>query len=1032
MQPEPAALSLADLLAQRPWEMPHLTHLHRLAAHPPFASWRDPQAARDEAPSPSHLGLNGEWAFSYFPRPEAVPASWLEADLPEAATLAVPANWQLAGYDAPIYTNVQYPIPVNPPFVPAENPTGCYSRHVRVPEAWLAEGQTRIIFDGVNAAFALWCNGQFAGFSQDSRLPAEFDLTPFLHAGENRLAVMVLRWCAGSYLEDQDMWRMSGIYRDVSLLHKPAVHLTDVRLTTPLAADLRHGKLVAEVHANLTPEQQQAYRVEVTLWDGDEQVATQALPFGSETVDERGAYHDRVTLRLPVAAPRLWSAEQPALYRAVVALYQLSGELVEAEAYDVGFRRVAIEHGLLTLNGQPLLIRGTNRHEHHPEHGQVMDEATMLQDIRLMKQHNFNAVRCSHYPNVPLWYRLCDRHGLYVVDEANIETHGMQPMNRLSDDPRWFPAFSDRVTRMVQRDRNHACIIIWSLGNESGHGSTHDALYRWIKSADPTRPVQYEGGGANSAATDIVCPMYARVDEDQPFPAVPKWSLAKWIALPGEQRPLILCEYAHAMGNSFGGFDRYWRAFRQHPRLQGGFVWDWADQSLTRLDEAGNPWQAYGGDFGDTPNDRQFCMNGLVFADRTPHPALLEAQRAQQFFQFRLLGHDPLTLEVSSEFLFRHSDNETLRWRIEHDGELLESGELALDLPPRATRTLTLPATLPRAPLGGECWLLVEVVQPAATGWSDAGHRSAWDQWQLPQTLALPTTPTPGETPRLHSSDATYEVTHGDQRWHFCRTTGTLTQWQSQGAPGLLSPFEDQFTRAPLDNDIGVSEVTRIDPNAWVERWKQAGYYRLEPRLLALTAAQLPDGVLLTSDHAYEADGRALLRSRKLWRIDDQGTLHVSVEVEVGAGLPPPARIGLRTQLATEQDQANWLGLGPHENYPDRQLAARPGRWTLPLAALSTPYVFPTENGLRCDTRQLTYGDWCIEGHFHFGLSRHSREQLTEASHRHLLREEPGAWLNLDGHHMGVGGDDSWSPSVHKDFLLSAPRYHYQLRFTRG
>lgn len=322
-------------------------------------------------------------------------------------------------------------------------------------------------------------------------------------------------------------------------------------------------------------------------------------------------------------------------------------------------RLLQLSQGQAVKGNQLLLIRGVNRHEHHPLHGQVMDEQTMVQDILLMKQNNFNAVRCSHYPNHPLWYTLCDRYGLYVVDEANIETHGMVPMNRLTDDPRWLPAMSERVTRMVQRDRNHPSVIIWSLGNESGHGANHDALYRWIKSVDPSRPVQYEGGGADTTATDIICPMYARVDEDQPFPAVPKWSIKKWLSLPGEMRPLILCEYAHAMGNSLGGFAKYWQAFRQYPRLQGGFVWDWVDQSLIKYDENGNPWSAYGGDFGDTPNDRQFCMNGLVFADRTPHPALTEAKHQQQFFQFRLSGR---TIEVTSEYLFRHSDNEFLRW----------------------------------------------------------------------------------------------------------------------------------------------------------------------------------------------------------------------------------------------------------------------------------------------------------------------------------------------------------------------------------
>ncbi|WP_431221820.1 beta-galactosidase [Serratia sp. L9] len=1019
--------TLAEVLARRDWQNPACTHYQRLPAHPSFASWRDAKAALADAASPSQQSLNGLWHFSYFTRPQAVPESWLEQDLPDGDQLAVPANWQLAGYDAPIYTNVKYPIPVNPPQVPEDNPTGCYSRSFNLDATWLESGQTRIIFDGVNSAFYLWCNGHWVGYSQDSRLPAEFDLSAVLQPGENRLAVMVLRWCDGSYLEDQDMWRMSGIFRDVSLLHKPTSHLSDIHITTPLRDSFRRGELVVEVQTN----QPQQHRVQVQLWRQDTLIAEQTQAFGSEIIDERGAYDDRTTLRLPVEQPALWSAETPELYRALVQLLSLNGELVEAEAYDVGFRQVEISNGLLKLNGQPLLIRGANRHEHHPEHGQVMDEATLRQDILLMKQHNFNAVRCSHYPNHPLWYKLCDRFGLYVVDEANIETHGMQPMNRLANDPAWLPAMSERVTRMVQRDRNHACIIIWSLGNESGHGSNHDALYRWVKSQDPTRPVQYEGGGANSAATDILCPMYARVDQDQPFPAVPKWSIKKWIGMPDETRPLILCEYAHAMGNSFGGFDRYWQAFRKHPCLQGGFVWDWVDQALTRLDEKGQPYWAYGGDFGDTPNDRQFCLNGLVFPDRTPHPALFEAQRAQQFFQLSFDAQQ-LALTITSEYLFRTTDNEQLNWRLELDGVERASGSLALNLPPQGSVTVILLDKLPVLHRPGELWLNVEIVQPQATDWSEAKHRCAWDQWRLPRSLHVMPSARHGLSPALTQDEQQIEITHGNQRWQFERSSGWLSQWWQDETPTLLAPLRDNFARAPLDNDIGISEVERIDPNAWVERWKLAGMYQLEDHCTQIYADTQSDGVRVVTEHTFSYQQQTLLRSRKQWLFDDHGSVHIEVNVTVADALPPPARIGLSCQLADVHAQAQWLGLGPHENYPDRKLSAQHGLWTKPLEQLHTPYIFPGENGLRCDTQRLSYGDLQVAGRFHFSLSRYGMQQLMHCSHEHLLEEEPGTWLNLDAQHMGVGGDDSWSPSVNQDFLLTAGQYQYQLSLKRG
>lgn len=1016
-------LNLQQQLSRRDWENPVVTQINRLPAHPPFHSYRTEEDARDDRPgSSSRRSLNGEWIFSYFDRPEDVPDNWLHQDLPDARLLNVPANWQLAGFDAPIYTNVQYPIPVNPPRVPGMNPTGCYSRSFTHDED---RQLTHIQFDGVSSAFYLWCNGEFIGYSQDSRLPAEFDLTPALHPGENRLAVLILRWSDGSYLEDQDMWRMSGIFRDVSLLYKPGLHLRDIHIQTHLSAEYHSARL--QVLAVCSQPQASRCEVEVALWQQDQCIARHRQPLHSQIVDERGAYRDRTTLNLTINQPDLWSAETPHLYRATVSLFDAQGQYVETEAYDVGFRNIEIHQGLLKLNGKPLLIRGTNRHEHHPENGQVMDEATMIHDIQLMKQHNFNAVRCSHYPNHPLWYRLCDRYGLYVVDEANIETHGMEPMNRLSDDPVWFNAFSERVTRMVQRDRNHACIIIWSLGNESGHGSSHDALYRWVKSTDPSRPVQYEGGGADTAATDIICPMYARVDQDQPFDAVPKWAIKKWIGLPEETRPLILCEYAHAMGNSLGGFAKYWQAFREFPRLQGGFVWDWVDQSLTRYDDNGQPWQAYGGDFGDKPNDRQFCMNGLVFADRTPHPSLFEAQRAQQFFQFSLASSSPLRIVIRSEYLFRATDNEQLEWRIEHNGLPITGGSQPLTLPAEGQVTLELGA-LPT--LSGELWLCVAITQPASTAWSVAGHRVAWDQWRLPSLLQQPARSVDSGQPELSETESDIIISFKQQSWHFCRQSGELVQWLKQGKALLLSPLRDSFVRAPLDNDIGISEVTNIDPNAWVERWQRAGFNQLSSELTDMHYEQLRNGVQLTTVQTWQHNGEICFISRKQYGFNARGEVNVQVDVTRATGQPAPARIGLRCQLNQREGTVSWLGLGPHENYPDRCHAAQFSRWSRPLADLYTPYVFPSENGLRGGTKELTFGAITITGEFHFSLNRYSLEQLRTTRHRHQLREEEGCWLSLDGYHMGVGGDDSWSPSVSHEFLLTASHYHYAVTLT--
>ena len=1022
----PKGPTFHEVLGREDWQNQTLTHLNRLPAHPTFASWRDLDAARENQPSPQRRLLDGQWQFSYARSPFAVDAHWLESDLPDGRPTPVPSNWQMEGYDAPIYSNVRYPIETTPPRVPEDNPTGCYSLTFSVEERWQTEGQTQIIFDGVNSAFHLWCNGKWVGYSQDSRLPAAFDLSAFLQTGENRLCVMVMRWSAGTWLEDQDMWRMSGIFRSVWLLNKPTLHLSDVQITPQLDALYRDAELDVSVTVAAPAQWLETLTVRVALWNGKHCVAQHQQQPGSPIIDERGNYGERSVMHLPVERPALWSAETPHCYRAVVSLWH-GDELIETEAWDIGFRRIDIDNGLLKLNGKPLLIRGVNRHEHHHQRGQVVTEADMVQDILLMKQNNFNAVRCSHYPNAPRWYELCNRYGLYVVDEANIETHGMVPMSRLSDDPAWLPAYSARVTRMLQTYRNHPSIIIWSLGNESGGGSNHEAMYHWLKRNDPSRPVQYEGGGANSSTTDIVCPMYARVEQDQPFPAVPKWSIKKWLSLPGEQRPLILCEYAHAMGNSLGNFADYWQAFREYPRLQGGFIWDWADQAIMKTFDDGSTGWAYGGDFGDKPNDRQFCMNGLVFPDRRPHPSLIEASHAQQFFQFALLAQHPLRVRLTNEYLFRTTDNEELHWQVQAAGETVAHGCVTLDILPEGQCELTLSETL-TLPAGAEdVWLNLTVVQPQATPWSDAGHRVAWQQFALTTPLVLRPHLSTGTAPELEQSDSTWTVRHGTQQWTIDRQSGLLTHWQVDGAEQLLTPLRDQFVRAPLDNDIGVSEVERIDPNAWVERWKSAGLYNLTSRCVQCDAQRLAHEVVIDSRWHYLSDNEVVIVSHWRMSFDAEGKLHLAIDGERAGTLPPLPRVGLHFQVQDENTPVSWLGLGPHENYPDRRTSALFSRWEQPLSEMTTAYIFPTENGLRCDTKALDWGRWHVAGNFHFSVQPFSTAQLMETDHWHRMQPENGVWITLDGLHMGIGGDDSWTPSVLQQWLLLETQWQYQL-----
>ncbi|MGK4474889.1 beta-galactosidase [Aeromonas molluscorum] len=1014
---------LREILARRDWQNQGVTSVNRLAAHTPLASWRDEEAARADLPSDSRLLLDGDWHFSFFETPELVPEQWVQQDLADACLIRVPGNWQLDGAypgtrpqtDGPIYTNIKYPFPCDPPRVPSQNPTGCYSRHLHLPANWLASGQTRIILDGVSSACHLFCNGHWVGYSQDSRLPAEFDLTPCLREGENRIALLVLRWSDGSYLEDQDMWWLSGIFRSVSLLHKPERHIADLRITPQLDACYRDAQLKLAVQvaggAGLS--------LRAVLYQGDHPVACLEQGVGTAPIDEKGRFEDRAELMVKVDNPAKWSAEAPHLYRLTLTLLDEQGAPIESEAHDVGFRAVEIQGGLLRLNGQPLLIRGANRHEHDPTRGHAIDVTSMARDLTLMKQHNFNAVRCAHYPNHPEFYRLCDRLGLYVVDEANLETHGMSPMGRLAQDSAWATAFLERITRLVARDFNHPSIIIWSLGNESGYGAAHDAMYAWVKGTDPSRPVQYEGGGANTPATDIICPMYARTHQDQPFPAVPKWALAKWIGLPGEQRPLILCEYAHAMGNSLGGFADYWQAFRDHPRLQGGFVWDWVDQGLDKLTGDGRHFWAYGGDFGDLQNDRQFCINGLLFPDRTPHPALFEAKRAQQPFRFKLLSHNPLVVHIESELLFRATDNERLRWRLCEQGVVLREGECPLTLAPQAAHSLTLLPTLPAFAAGTLAWLDLCIEQVDATPWSAADHELARQQFSLPTPLALPQPRTPA---RLEERADTWQVLAGESQWWLDKASGRITGWRKGGRERLLGELADHFYRAPLDNDIGTSEADHQDPHSWIARWQQAGLGELNHRCLGITRV---GEASLQVEHGYFVDEQLRILTRWRHEFDAGGAMTLAIEALVSDDFPSLPRIGASLWLAETVDSIEWLGRGPHENYPDRCLSADLGRWQLPIAELHTPYIFPTDNGLRSQVCELQLGDLRVEGEFHFSISPYRQAQLAEARHQTDLTAEGGIHLCLDGFYMGIGGDDSWSQSVRPEYWLTPGRYYW-------
>ena len=777
--------------------------------------------------SPYIKVLNGRWKFALAPNPAAAPEGFYrdEVDVSGWDEITVPGNWELQGYGQPIYTNVQYPFPFdNLPQVPEEdNPVGCYRTAFTLPDDW--EGKrVHIVFDGVDSAFYLWVNGQQVGYSQGSRLPAEFNLTPYLRPGENTLAVQVYRWSDGSYLEDQDFWRLSGIYRDVYLVALPQVHVQNLAVRTRQDLESPSGTIhiMAEVR-NFAQVGTVDVKVEASLYDQRGRLV-QGKPMVANTAIG-ASFESAIDFMESLDQPRLWSAEDPYLYTLIVTLSNRQGAVTEAVSCRVGFRQVELREGQLLINGQPILLGGVNRHEHEPKTGHTVTREMMIKDILLMKQFNINAVRTCHYPDVPEWYDLCDEYGLYVMDEANIESHGV--WDQLSKDPAWQDAFMARGSGMVQRDKNHPCVIIWSLGNESGFGPNHAALAHWMHEADPTRPVHYHPA-ENAPDVDMISFMYPTVDR-----------ILNAAEEPDETRPVIMCEYAHAMGNSCGNLGEYWDAIRSYERLIGGFIWDWVDQGIEQVTEDGQVWYAYGGDFGDWPNDNNFCINGLIFPDRTVQPAMWEYKKVLEPVLVKPIDLMSGDLLVTNRYNFSDLAGLMVSWDLRADDELIQSGVLpALDTPRGSSIMLTIPYQKPELEPGATYWLNVNFRLARETRWAPAGHEVAWAQFQMPfDAPAVPAMPLSAMPPvKLTETDASVLVQGQSFAATFDKGAGTLSSLRCSDAELIQSGPRLNVWRAPTDNDAASRREVQSE-----RAWRDAGLDVLQHQIESVTAEALQD-----------------------------------------------------------------------------------------------------------------------------------------------------------------------------------------------
>jgi len=1005
------------------WENPAVAHVGTEAPRATFVPYPDAASALRLGPkeSPRYLSLNGTWRFHWSPRPADRPLDFWkpEADVSGWKETPVPSNWMFQGYDIPIYVNSSYEFAPNPkpPFVPHDhNPVGSYRRTFVVPEAW-AGMDVHLHFGAVKSFFYVWVNGEKVGFSKDSKTPAEFDITRLLKPGENVLAAEVYRWSDGSYLECQDFWRLAGIERDVYLDAAPKVRIRDYEVRAGLDASYRNGRLDVTVE------------IGGDAWAGPRPVSVSLTLLNAAGKKVLGAKRPAAASGNGPAVVRFesglmnvarWSAETPALYRLVLELKDPTGKTLEAVTSKIGFRTSEVKDGHLLVNGAAVLLKGVNRHEHDPYTAHVISEESMRRDIELMKQSNINAVRTCHYPNDPRWYELCDEYGLYLIDEANIESHGMgYGPESLAKDPAWGPAHLDRVERMVERDKNHPSVIIWSLGNEAGDGVNFEEAYAWLKKRDPSRPVQYERAELRPH-TDIFCPMYDSIE-----------SMVKYASVK-QTRPLIQCEYAHSMGNSTGNLQDYWDAIEAHDQLQGAFIWDWVDEGFAAKNEKGESFWAFGGDYGpaDVPSDQNFCCNGLVAPDRTPHPALFEVKKVYQFVKFIAVDPAAGKIELRNRYDFIGLDRFDLVWDLTADGKIIASGIVPKPaVAPHGSTVVRLPLPRSVSALGQEVFLNVSLRAREASPGVPKGHVVASEQ--LP--IAAAVKPSPAAAPVLpptavEDGPRFLNVVGRDFSVRFDRLTGAMDSFVFDGHELIASGIEPNFWRAPTDNDFGNQMPRRLAV------WRQASLYRNLKSLgaresgaggVTVTVSYGLAGGLATQTLEYEigGDGRIVLRS--------------TLALKPGAKLPEMPRIGLKLALPGGFGKVQWYGRGPFENYWDRKTAAFVGLWTT-TAGEPCPYVSPQEYGNRTDTRWLAVRDgngWGLlaAGDPVFAFSAHPYwpEDLTQESrgskHPPDVQKRDFVCLTLDSAQMGVGGDDSWGARIHPQYTLPAKDHSFML-----
>ncbi len=1007
------------------WENPALVEQNKEKPHATgmiFSNAADVKTD-DYSRSANYQSLNGVWKFVYTDKYADRPMDFYQATLDDTkwSDIPVPSNWEMKGFGIPIYTNIVYPFPKNPPFVGDNNPVGTYRKQFTVPDSWNGK-EVLLHFGSITGCAFVYINGQKVGMAKNSKSPAEFNISSYLTKGKNVLAVQVFRWHDGSYLEDQDFWRISGIERDVFLYALPKLSVWDFFLKGDLDASYKNGLFSAAVDLRQFTGN--------TIKSGSVQVEVQdkkgSTVFSREQKFTVGAdAMQTISFAGNIKNPVKWSAESPDLYDAVITWKDAAGNVLGVTGSKIGFRKVEIKNTQLFINGVATYMHGVNRHEHDEIEGHVPTRELMTKDIQLMKQNNVNAVRTSHYPNDPLWYKLCDEYGLYLVDEANIETHGMGAGGQGQYDtakhpvylPLWAPSFLHRIYNLVERDKNHPSVILWSLGNECGNGPVFHDAYKWIKARDNTRYVQFESAGEDWN-TDIVCPMYPGMDQMKSY------------ATSDKKRPFIMCEYSHAMGNSNGNFQEYWDVIMSDKKMQGGFIWDWVDQGMKKKTPDGRTYWAYGGDLGGyaLQNDENFCSNGLVASDRSIHPGLNEVKKVYQNILFKAKDAAKGSITVINLFDFTNLEQYRFKWQLERNGEVVKEDTFSVNLAPHQQKDIALNIPQFKSSEGTEFYLNLFAVTTMATRLVPAGHEIAREQFKTAGDYFAKASNTE-TTLQVTKNQESINFTAGKISGVFNTNQGRISRYAVNNDTRVINQFpEPYFWRAPTDNDFGnyMQESLGIWRNAHTD---------LQRKNITV-GEQTAAGLSIKVD--YELTGINVPYTVE-YTIQNDASVRVTASIDMtGRNLPELPRFGMRMQLPAQYSNLAYFGRGPWENYSDRNTSSFVGLYKDEVANQATRnYIRPQESGYKTDTRWLTLTNnegkgMQVEGvqPFCFSATNNKAEDLDPGlskKQQHWVDVKPSkeVYLHIDLKQRGVGGDNSWGALPHQQYRLLDKKYSY-------